>query len=228
MQLVFVHGSGGNHAVWHYQTQAFPGADAVDLPGHSAGALLSSIEAYADWLLSHLDQRGYNEVVVVGHSIGGAIGMQCALRHPGRLAGLIPIGSGARLRVLPQTIESLERAVDEPDQLASMLRYSFERVDRALRDSLIREGLRVGAAAFVSDLRACDRFDVVDRISEVEAPTLAICGTDDTMTPPRYSQFLADRIPGAAVEILEGGTHFVFLEQPDAVNRAIRRFVDSL
>jgi len=228
MQLVFVHGSGGNHAVWHYQTRAFPGSDAVDLPGHPKGGLPRSVEAYADWLIDRMDHRGYHRVTVVGHSIGGAIAMQCALRHPGRLAGMVLIGSGARLRVLPDTLATLEQAIDDPSLLAPLVRFQLKKVDRELRETLIAEGERVGARAYLNDLRACDRFDVMERLGEIEVPTLALCGSEDELTPPKYAHFLAERIPGAKVEILEGGTHFVFAEQPDAVNRAIAGLVGAL
>jgi pimeloyl-ACP methyl ester carboxylesterase len=48
------------------------------------------------------------------------------------------------------------------------------------------------------------------------------------LTPPRYSEFLAARIEGAKLEVIEGGTHFVFLEKPDEVNRAIEGFLASI
>ena len=48
------------------------------------------------------------------------------------------------------------------------------------------------------------------------------------MTPPKYSTFLAERMPDASVRIVEGGTHFVFAEYPEEVNRAIADFVGSL
>jgi len=88
--------------------------------------------------------------------------------------------------------------------------------------------LAVGPDAFLADLRACDRFDVVERLGEIGTPTLAIVGTEDVMTPPKYSSFLGERMPDARVEIVDGGTHFVFAEYPDAVNQAIADFVASL
>lgn len=53
-------------------------------------------------------------------------------------------------------------------------------------------------------------------------------GSDDEMTPPKYSHFLADRMPDARAVVVEGGTHFVFAEFPDRVNTAIEDFVSSL
>jgi len=227
-RLVFVHGSGGCGAYWCYQTAHFPASDAVDLPGHPEGELLPSVEAYADWLAATLEARGSDDVVVVGHSIGGAIAMQWALQQPERLRAMVLVGSGARLRVLPQTLQLLEQAVDDPALFAEMLRPTWERVEPGVAEVLRKRSEAIGPAAFLNDLRACDRFDIIDRLAEIATPTLALCGSDDVMTPPKYSHFLADRIAGATAEILEGGTHMVFLEQPDAVNRAIERFLERL
>jgi pimeloyl-ACP methyl ester carboxylesterase len=68
-------------------------------------------------------------------------------------------------------------------------------------------------------------FDIIDRVGEVEVPALAIAGTEDVMTPPSYATFLAEHNPDASVQIIEGGTHFVFAEYPDQLNQAIADFV---
>jgi pimeloyl-ACP methyl ester carboxylesterase len=228
VQIVFVHGSGQSGACWQLQTVAFPGSDALDLPGHPDGELLPSIEACVDWLKARIDRKGYEDIVLVGHSIGGAIAMLYALNHPEDLAAMVLVGSGARLRVMPQMLEMLERAVDDPELLAPLLRQGWEKVQPELAEGLLARSQAIGAAAFLSDLRACDRFDIIERLGDIRTRTLAICGTEDVMTPPKYSQFLADRIPGAEVVFIEGGTHMVFLEHPDTVNRAIADFLEEL
>lgn len=226
--LVFVHGSGGCGAHWCYQTAHFPDSDAVDLPGHPEGELLPSVEAYADWLAQRVAARGDGDVVLIGHSIGGAIALQCALQQPEWLRGMVLLGSGARLRVLPQTLQLLEQAEGEPALFSEMLRAAWERVEPGVAEVLRKRSEAIGPAAFLNDLRACDRFDVMQRLGEIATPTLALCGSDDVMTPPKYSHFLAKQIAVARAVIVPGGTHMVFLEQPDAVNRAIEEFVDRL
>jgi pimeloyl-ACP methyl ester carboxylesterase len=227
MQIVFVHGSGGCGAVWQHQTDFFRGSDAVDLPGHPDGELLPSVDAYVDWLKAYIDGKAYGKVVIVGHSIGGAIAMLYALNHPEDLAAIVLVGSGARLRVLPQILQELEKAIDDPALFVQMLRGTWEKVDPDVGEPLMARFEDIGPAAFLNDLRACDRFDIIDRLSEITTPTLAVCGTDDVMTPPKYSHFLTDGIAGARAEIIQGGTHMVFLEKPDQVNRAIEAFLDG-
>jgi pimeloyl-ACP methyl ester carboxylesterase len=68
----------------------------------------------------------------------------------------------------------------------------------------------------------------MNRVHEIKLPTLALCGSEDIMTPPKYTKYLAHKIEGARDVIIEGGTHMVFAEQPGAVNQAIQDFLNSL
>jgi len=101
MKLIFIHGSGGCKEVWCYQTKYFPDAAAIDLPGHPEGEPRTSVDSYVEWLRGYIKDRGYSDVVLAGHSLGSAIAQLYALKYAEDLKGLILIGSGARLRVVP-------------------------------------------------------------------------------------------------------------------------------
>jgi pimeloyl-ACP methyl ester carboxylesterase len=83
-------------------------------------------------------------------------------------------------------------------------------------------------AAFLNDLKACNAFDVMEALSTITVPVLAIVGDQDIMTPPKYTRFMVEKITGARSVIIPGGTHFVFAEKPAEVNQAIEGFVRSL
>jgi pimeloyl-ACP methyl ester carboxylesterase len=68
----------------------------------------------------------------------------------------------------------------------------------------------------------------MERIAEINIPTLALCGDQDVMTPPKYSLYLADHMPRAKALVIEGGTHMVFAEKPLEVNRAIDEFLQTI
>jgi len=228
MKLIFIHGSGGCKEVWHYQTRHFPEADAVALPGHPCGEPCTSIDAYVDWLRGYIRDAGYVDVVLAGHSLGGAIAQLYALKYPEDLEGLIVIGSGARLRVGTMYLEMIEQAKSNRSIFEDFFHKSYEFIEPGLRGVLQRKALEGDPAVLLNDMLCCDRFDIMHRVHEIRLPTLAICGSEDIMTPPKYTEYLANKVQGAKEVIIKGGTHMVFAEKPTEVNQAIEDFLNSL
>jgi pimeloyl-ACP methyl ester carboxylesterase len=227
MQLIFIHGSGGSKESWFYQTQHFKGSIALDLPGHPEGNLIPTIEGYVEWLHGAVKDAGYRQVVLVGHSLGGGIALMYALKYPQDLAGIITVGSGARLRVHPLTLEGLEKVIKDPGA-ENPLNNAYELIDPELAAVLKHRATENGPAAALNDMKACDQFDLMDQIAQINVPTLALCGDQDVMTPPKYSQYLGSHLPDAKVVIIKGGTHMVFAEKPQEVNQAIEYFLQTL
>ena len=235
--LVLVHGAGGSHLDWPAPLRRLMGTNVydLDLPGHgrSEGPGRSSVAAYRDFLLAFLEALGLDRATVVGHSMGGAIALDLALHYPTRLDGLILVASGARLKVATAILAGLlpdsgsdtafEATVDliceyaygpaAPEQLKWLGRRRLLEADREVLHG---------------DYVACDAFDVMEHLGEVQCPTLAIVGTADRMTPPKYGIYLRDHIPGAELMLVDAAGHMVMLEEPEAVTRAVSRFMASL
>lgn len=228
MKLIFIHGSGGSKESWHYQTRYFKDSEALDLPGHPTGERIDSIAGYVDWLKEYIHEKGYSDVVLAGHSLGGGIVLQYALSYPKDVKAVISMGSGLRLRVHPFFLKALGEAIGDPSQFETFVNPSYERVDPELTKILKKRVMENGPAAMLNDMQACDKFDIMDKAADITVPVLAVCGTEDAMTPPKYSHFMADKLPDVRVNIIEGGTHFVFAEKPDAVNWVIEDFLKSL
>jgi pimeloyl-ACP methyl ester carboxylesterase len=224
-QLILVHGAGGSHQHWGQAVRSADAAStyALDLPGHgrSGGAGRRSIGDYAALLMGFMDSLQLQQVVATGHSMGGAIAMMMALEYPERLAGLVLVGTGARLRVLPAILEGT--ISDFEDTIKLICRYAYG-IDTARQ--LVRRGqqqmLEVAPQIIHDDFAACDAFDVMERLGEIRCPTAVICGTDDRMTPPKYSEYLVERIDKAELTLIAGAGHMVMVERPDLVADAIQ------
>ena len=132
------------------------------------------------------------------------------------------------MRVHPDFFSLCEQPGDNNSRWLEQRRISYQRVDPEVQQSLMRRADEVGPMVELNDLKACDRFDVMGQVDQIQLPTLAICGSDDIMTPVRYSDYLVEKIEGARRDVIEGGTHFVQLEQPQAVNRQIEMFLSAL
>ena len=228
MQIVFVPGAGGSSLHFHYQTQYFEGADAVDLPGHPDGRPCDTIRGYTDWLHAYIEDKGYRDVVLAGHSMGGAIALQYAFTYPESALGLVLIATGARLRVAESMLEQSRAAETDPSPWLESYQLSLSGVEPSLRSRLVERRMEVGPAVQLNDLLCCDAFDVMDRIHLIQVPTLVISGSRDDVTPVKYASYLANRIPNARSEIIEGATHAIVLEKPTEVNGAMERFVGGL
>jgi pimeloyl-ACP methyl ester carboxylesterase len=231
--LILIHGAGGDRYHWPPQLRRNgPGRIlSPDLPGHgrSRGPGEASISRYFE----HLEawQRGLDleSALWCGHSMGSAIALCAALRAPARVAGLILIGSGARLAVAPELLEGLRNMPDYEATVERILRWSFSRQTapqlRALAGARL---IQTPPPVMLGDFLACDRFDVRARLSEISIPALVICGQEDRMTPPHLSQELVEAMPQAEwVQIPDAG-HMVMLEQPNQVQTAITDFSSRL
>lgn len=220
-QLVYIHGSGHTHQSFDFQVAAFPGSDAVSLPGHPEGTSLTSIGDGAVWLAKYLRWKGTDKAIVAGNSLGGAIALEWALRYPENAAGLVLLGTGARLKVYPDIFTMIDG--DWPACIDTIASWSLAKsAPTDLHDRLKAWHLTVGQAATRQDYTSCNVFDVMDRVDSIKTPTLILVGSEDQMTPPKYSRFLQDKIAGSELTIVEGAGHMAHLEKPDAVNAAIR------
>lgn len=228
MKLIFIHGSGGTGADFHYQSQYFPDSDAVSLPGHPDGKACTSIYGYVEWLRGYIAGKGYEDVVLAGHSMGGGIILLYGFLYPEEVKGLIPVGSGARLRVHPKYLTEHHEGIANRDQWEKVRRAQPFNFDASVRDKLLEMELKVGPAVHYNDLMACDQFDLLDRVGEIKLPTLAICGTNDVMTPPLYSRYLEKHLENCRAIVMEGPTHSIMLERPQETNQAIEGFLSTL
>lgn len=226
MTLLLIHGAGCTRDVFINQVDALPDAYAMNLPGHDAPGSAETISEFGDAVCDYVRDNALNDVILCGNSMGGAIALDLALRPVPWLRALIVIGSGAKLRVSADILEGLRNDFDAMAQELARYFYADPTPERVAFSTALME--RVGGAQTLADFRACDGFDVVDRLGELCIPVLAFTGADDVMTPPAYTRLFGDRVRGAQTRILPGVGHFPMLEDAHATNELIRTFVSSL
>ena len=230
--LLFIHGSGGSSVLWDRQLPAFDtvaNTVALDLPGHgrTGGSGRSHVGDYAADVMAFADAIEAPRLIPCGLSIGGAIVLQILLDHgPAVVAGGL-INTGARLRVLPEIFDAIEN--DYPQFLEMMATMGASpKTDAALLASLMDATAACPPEVTAGDFRACDRFDVITRIADIQTPVLVVSSEEDRMTPPKYADFLQERIPGAARVHIRDAGHLAPLEQPDRLNSAISAFLAGI
>lgn len=228
--VVCIHGAGGNRDNWIPLMRNLSGQGvsslALELPGHgeSDAAQISDIKEYSRIVLEFLEAKKLKSVYLTGHSMGGAVVLASIMSHTELLRGVILIGSGAKLRVKDSILEGVKsdfaRTVDE------IIGYAFS---PTADPSLIREGTRSLLGCKVDTLHrdfiACNQFDVLSELESISIPTLIVCGEKDLLTPPKYSQFMFEKIPSAKLFIVPQSGHMVMLEEPGIVGELISRFI---
>jgi pimeloyl-ACP methyl ester carboxylesterase len=231
--IVFIHGSGDSARIWRLQLEYF-GKDrafAIDLPGH--GQRIDSLPeevSVTDYARSAheiiFDELHLDHPIIAGHSLGGAIALTMGLEYGSELGGLILIGTGARLRVHP---DLLKGAKETPQQANLQLqRLAIADTTNPVMLASPSDGqAKTEPNMLYRDLAACNIFDVMPRLSEIHLPTLIICGAEDRLTPVKYSEYLHSHIAGSTLHIIPQAGHYVFREQPEAVNRVIDEWIQQ-
>jgi pimeloyl-ACP methyl ester carboxylesterase len=227
--VVFIHGSGLTKGLWQYQIDDLAGhmnTLALDLPGHgeSRTPAFDRVEDYAESVMRFIGAQQLPRPIPCGLSLGGAVALQMLLDDPHELAGGILIGTGARLRVHPAIFEAIAKDFTRFTDGNGLYGASSKTEPGRLAP------LREMAAACppetcLLDFRACDRFDVMTRLPEIKLPVLIVNGADDPLTPPKYSDYLEQRITHAHRVTVPDAGHLAPVEQPEAVNTGIEAFV---
>jgi pimeloyl-ACP methyl ester carboxylesterase len=236
-KLLMLHAAGSNAHSWHYQYDALGVTHcpiALDLPGHgrSAGVEgLASVQDYADFADAFLDALKIESAVIAGRSMGGAVAMQLALRHPKRVQALVLIATAAKLNVPKERVDQWHAVtMGRASQPFTNDGYSPKTI--AEKPEVIREGwgeqIRTDPRVRWGDMVACSKVDLREEIGKIDKPALVIAGADDSITTPQDAEFIAGRIKGARLEVIREAAHNVTTEQPQAVNAAIETFLGQL
>ena len=225
MKLVFLHGAGNSSLSFYYQLRHFRSSKAIDLPGHPDGVPCDSISGYLEWVRGFIKARRYKDIILCGHSMGGAIAQMYALRYPGELKGLILIGTGAKLKVDQNWIAGLRNAENSEIGWVDSQKRFFSGVEPDLYQLLVQRAAQIGPDVGLNDLLCCDKFDVLSDIDRINLPTEIISGSMDELTPVKFSDYLASKIANSEDYVVHGGDHFMQLQHHKEVNGRIERFL---
>ncbi|MBM7505230.1 4-carboxymuconolactone decarboxylase [Agromyces aurantiacus] len=207
----------------------------IDLPGHGASPVVRApvtIGELADAVLAVVDEAGGGAFHVAGVSLGGTVALELAAAHPDRVRSLVLSCSGARIGTPDGWAE--RAASVRASGTASLVTGSASRWFAP--GFLDREGGGPGARSlstlvdvddesYAACAEALAGFDRTADLGALDAPTLAISGEHDTVTPPASMQDLADAVPDGRHVALDGASHLAVLEEPAAAAELIAQHV---
>ena len=231
--LVFVHGWSCDRSYWSHQTSYFAARHqvvAVDLAGHGAsgmGRASWTMPAFGEDVVAVVEQLGLDDMILIGHSMGGDVIVEAALRLPGRVIGLVWVDTYTKL--------------DDPltdGEIQSFVAPFREDFAAATQD-LIRQMFLPGSDAdlverVVTDMSSAPPVIAIDAIGysignipgvvaglrRLKLPAVAI----NPDSRPTDVEGLARH--GVATVLMPGVGHFLMLEDPPAFNQLLTEMID--
>jgi pimeloyl-ACP methyl ester carboxylesterase len=127
---------------------------------------------------------------------------------------------------MPVNPDILDGFAKQPEFILDMMcKISLAKENRPKLYNPLRESLgQTSVDVVAGDMLACSKFDLTGELQEIRVPVLALCGVEDKMTPPAFSEKIAEGIAGAKCVLIEGAGHMAMLEKPEAFNDALTNF----
>jgi pimeloyl-ACP methyl ester carboxylesterase len=232
--VVLVHGYHATHHAWDLLLPRLPRhvrAYAFDLhcAGESSGPDgVATVERFADEILAATAELGLDKFTLVGHSMGGAVGMQIAIRHPERLLRLVlvaPIPSSGVTGVDEGLRTQMKELRRNHDLARTMMRAFFA---RPVADSVVEQGLADNLtwsdAAYDQAWDSMVGFDLSDYLASIHTPTLMIVGDRDLLRLDNLKD--AASIPNCGLHVFYRVGHNVPLEAPAELAAVIGDFIE--
>lgn len=225
--VLCIHGYCQSSAYWVPTLQRLGTAGirglAPDLPGFGVSASLPgpyTMMGYADRLAELLDACGLERIALVGGSMGGVVAQFFALRHSARLVRLLLVATGAAMadpKAGLARADAIATAPWDEEAVQSIVAGFFYHTPGAAE---LQEYLRIARMAShpaaVEAMRSNAETRTLDRLGEIQVPTLIIQGRYDKARTPEHGALMRDRIPQARLEVLENSGHTPQLEEPEA------------
>jgi len=241
--LVLSHALGLDLSMWDAFAAEFGERHPVlryDHRGHGGSAPHEGPPATLDELVDDaarlIREWGRGPVVFVGLSMGGMVGQGLGIRYPELLRGLVLANTTAHYPDVAQTAWTQRIAAVQQGGMAAVADMVVERYlspefrlaepafARALREQL----LRCDPAGYVSCCHAVRGVNWLDRLHEIRCPTRVIAGSLDQGATPEMARAIAERIPGAQLELLQGVAHLSVAEVPERFNAAVEALLHRL
>ncbi|CAN5590275.1 alpha/beta fold hydrolase [soil metagenome] len=249
--IVFVHGLSGSWQNWLENIPFFSRhrrVVALDLPGFGHSPMPPeeiSIEYYGRVLNAFVEDLGLERPAIVGNSMGGFAAAEAVTVDPARYASLVLVSaagiSHATMRrepaeaiarmaaaAAPLALRVQDSAMRRPKLREAAFKGLF-RHPELLRTELLYETLANGAEppGFVDALVNLSGYDFLDRLEQVELPTLIVWGRDDRVVPPHDATGYAERLRNSRTAIFDECGHLPMLERPTRFNRLLESLLEG-
>jgi proline iminopeptidase len=202
-----------------------------------------SMSLFADDAIALADRLSVETFAVFGHSFGGWVAQEVALRYPARVSALILAGTTPGQLGLnepddddqgpPPPAEVAELLATRPatdaelvDLYTRLAPYYFRDADPTTLLAALSPGL-LSADTMVRVFDALSRWSAIDRLDDISCPTLLLAGRHDVFCSPQQLDRIAHRVPHADQVVFDNSGHFMWIEEPDPFFPIVRDWLDK-
>jgi pimeloyl-ACP methyl ester carboxylesterase len=231
--VILIHGAGSNHLSWPAEIRRLRDFNVytIDLPGHgkSKGTAHHHVIGYQSAIIDFIAQLGRDRAILVGHSLGAAIGLQLATDHPQHVTGLVCISAAAFFQLDPSLVDLFRNSPVQKSALKLLENYFAPQHGKSQWHShLIKSLPGTRNSLWYADLRAVEQFDLRNKLSEITTPTLVLSGSEDPLVAFSAAAHLARQLPNARFIGFPKHGHMLMLEDPEGVANEIHDFCLNL
>ncbi|MFZ1593264.1 MAG: alpha/beta hydrolase [Chitinophagales bacterium] len=239
--IIFLHGFPFDKSMWAKQLDFFATTNrviAIDIRGFGKSTDEStplSIDLFSDDLMLFMNQMKISKAIICGLSMGGFIALNAQARFPDRFEAIILCDT----QCIADTIEVKLNRYKTIDEIAlngtlnfneAFIKKVFCKNSFTNKQEIVTQLRSVVMAnpeqIIINGLKAlAERSETCSTLSEINIPTLIICGREDEVTPLEQSEFLHTSIKASVLHIIDNAGHVSNIEQPEEFNNEISKFL---
>jgi len=199
----------------------------------------TSIQKITDDCIALIRHLKLSSVHLLGHSMGGFVALDCAIRHPEMvsklvLAGTGPFASERNKALFLDWVSDQESGMNPEHWFRNLFYWIFSKhffqdkksVDEALRFA-IDYPYPQSHRAFKNQVEALNEFNCKSSLSEIQVKTLIICGKEDRLFPPEESFRALEVIPDSEISMIDNAAHSLHMEQPNVFAVQVLKFLEN-
>jgi len=239
--VILLHGWLGSWGLWQ-ETMNYLSSNyrtyALDFWGFGDSGKKRStydIEDFVDLVEQFMDQLGISNAPIVGHSMGGTVGLSFAIKYPHRVKKVVVIGSpinGSSLdlilklagyRPIAFVVHNVSWALKLGLRIAAPLITS----DKRWPDMIIKDLSKTTLESFLMSIASLRKTDLRPKLSQIAVPTMGMFGRKDVLVDPRQWQPLSAGVSDVRIERFRQAGHFIMLDQPTLFMHTLKDFLDN-